>query len=230
MAATAIVSGGTGGLGSAVVTELLDREWRVVVPWIVESELERLPASDRLVAVEADLFDAESTRRVVELADDSPDRPLRGVVNLVGGFAMGPRLHETPIDDFDHLMRLNLRPLYQLSRAALPSLVAAGGGSIVGVSAKAAFAPFSGASAYVTAKAAVWALISSLAVEYSGDNIRANAVLPSVIDTAANRESQPDSTRAGWVDPAEIARTIAFLLSEESSAITGAQIPVPGAG
>ena len=114
--------------------------------------------------------------------------------------------------------------------AAIPKLIEAGGGSIVGVSAKAAFAPFSGAAGYITSKAAVWAFISALAAEYKDDAIRANAILPSVIDTPGNRESQPDSARKGWVSPETIAETVAFLVSDASAAVTGAQVPVPGVG
>lgn len=226
---TAIVSGGTGGLGVAVVEKLLSDGWHVVVPWVVEEELARLPENSDLTLVQADLFDPDAVRRVVAAATDG-SRPLRAVVNLVGGFAMGGRVAETPVDDFEHLLRLNLRPLYLLTQAALPALVEAGGGAVVGVSAKAAFAPFSGAAGYITSKAAVWAFVNALAVEYAADGIRANAVLPSVIDTPGNRESQPDSTRKGWVSPAQIAETIGFLVSDEASAITGAQVPVPGVG
>jgi len=228
MIRTALVTGGTGGLGSAVTTKLLDDGWRVVVPWIVEAELERLAMHPRLKLIRADLFDPQDVAKVAQLAGGDPEAPLGAVANLVGGFAMGGKLHETPIDDFDRLMRLNLRPTYLTTQAALPYLIEAGGGSIVAVSTKAAFAPFSGASAYITSKAAVWALISALAVEYAGSGIRANAILPSVIDTPGNRESQPNSARTNWISPAEIADTIAYLFSDSSVAVTGAQIPVPG--
>ncbi|WP_168700116.1 SDR family NAD(P)-dependent oxidoreductase [Gordonia paraffinivorans] len=228
MAQTVIVSGGTGGLGSAVTRRLLDDGWRVVVPWVVESELSRLPESDALVTLEADLFDELSVAEVVSVAAADPSAPVRAVVNLVGGFAMGERVHATPIGEFERLLQLNLRPLYLLSAAAIPKLIEAGGGSVVGVSAKAAFAPFSGAAGYITSKAAVWAFISALAAEYKDDGIRANAILPSVIDTPGNRESQPDSSRKGWVSPESIAETIAFLVSDASAAVTGAQVPVPG--
>ncbi|MBY4575305.1 oxidoreductase [Gordonia paraffinivorans] len=230
MAQTVIVSGGTGGLGSAVTRRLLDDGWRVVVPWVVESELSRLPESDALVTLEADLFDESSVAEVVSVAAADPSAPVRAVVNLVGGFAMGERVHATPIGEFERLLQLNLRPLYLLSAAAIPKLIEAGGGSVVGVSAKAAFAPFSGAAGYITSKAAVWAFISALAAEYKDDGIRANAILPSVIDTPGNRESQPDSSRKGWVSPESIAETIAFLVSDASAAVTGAQVPVPGVG
>ncbi|MEE3849573.1 SDR family NAD(P)-dependent oxidoreductase [Gordonia sp. LSe1-13] len=230
MGQTAIVSGGAGGLGSAVTRRLLDDGWRVVVPWIVEEELDRLPDTSALAVVKADLFDEADTRHVVDVAGAEANSPVRAVVNLVGGFAMGERVDRTPIDEFERLMRLNLRPLYLLSQAALPSMVAAGGGSIVGVSAKAAFAPFAGAAGYVTSKAAVWAFVSALAAEYKDDGVRANAILPSVIDTPGNRESQPESSHKGWVSPASIAKTVSFLVSDASEAVTGAQVPVPGVG
>ncbi|ASR01626.1 SDR family NAD(P)-dependent oxidoreductase [Gordonia rubripertincta] len=230
MAQTVIVSGGTGGLGSAVTRKLLDDGWRVVVPWVVEAELSRLPDSDRLVTLQADLFDESSVIEVVAAAASDPSAPVKAVVNLVGGFAMGERVDATPVDEFERLLRLNLRPLYLLSAAAIPKLIEAGGGSVVGVSAKAAFAPFSGAAGYITSKAAVWAFISALAAEYQDDAIRANAILPSVIDTPGNRESQPDSSRRGWVSPETIAETVAFLVSDASAAVTGAQVPVPGVG
>ncbi|OCH82988.1 MULTISPECIES: SDR family NAD(P)-dependent oxidoreductase [unclassified Gordonia (in: high G+C Gram-positive bacteria)] len=230
MTQTVIVSGGTGGLGSAVTRTLLDDGWRVVVPGRTEAGLSRLPESDRLVGVHADLFDEASVAEVVAIASSDASAPVTAVVNLVGGFAMGERVDATPVDEFERLLRLNLRPLYLLSAAAIPKMIEAGGGSIVGVSAKAAFAPFSGAAGYVTSKAAVWAFISALAAEYKSDGIRANAILPSVIDTPGNRASQPDSSRAGWVSPESIAQTISFLVSDASSAITGAQVPVPGVG
>ena len=230
MTQTVIVSGGTGGLGSAVTRTLLDDGWRVVVPGRTEAGLSRLPESDRLVGVHADLFDEASVAEVVAIAASDASAPVTAVVNLVGGFAMGERVDATPVDEFERLLRLNLRPLYLLSAAAIPKMIEAGGGSIVGVSAKAAFAPFSGAAGYITSKAAVWAFISALAAEYKSDGIRANAILPSVIDTPGNRASQPDSSRAGWVSPESIAQTISFLVSDASSAITGAQVPVPGVG
>ncbi len=230
MVQTVIVSGGTGGLGSAVTRKLLDDGWRVVVPWVVEAELSRLPDSDRLVTLQADLFDESSVAEVAAAAAGDPSAPVKAVVNLVGGFAMGERVDATPVDEFERLLRLNLRPLYLLSAAAIPKLIDAGGGSIVGVSAKAAFAPFPGAAGYITSKAAVWAFISALAAEYKDDAIRANAILPSVIDTPGNRESQPDSSRKGWVSPETIAETVAFLVSDASAAVTGAQVPVPGVG
>ncbi len=227
---TALITGGTGGLGSAVTARLLADGWRVVVPWIAERELSRVEAHPALELIQADLFDPDSVDEVAALAGSREDAPLRAVANLVGGFAMGGKVHQTPIEDFEDLLRLNLRPTYLTTHAALPYLIDGGGGSIVAISTKAAFAPFSGAAGYITSKAAVWALVSALAVEYKDAGIRVNAVLPSVIDTPGNRASQPDSNRKGWVSPADIAAVIAFLFSDAGAAITGAQVPVPGVG
>jgi NAD(P)-dependent dehydrogenase (short-subunit alcohol dehydrogenase family) len=117
MGRTAVVTGGTGGLGCAVTERLLHEGWRVVVPWIVEAELARLAPHPRLELVEADLFDAEAVASVVSTAAAAPDAPLIAVANLVGGFAMGGRLHETPVDDFEQVLRLNLRPTYLRMRS-----------------------------------------------------------------------------------------------------------------
>ena len=94
------------------------------------------------------------------------------------------------------------------------------------MSSRAALHPFAGAAGYITSKAAVLALVSALDAEYANAGVRANAVLPGVIDTPGNRASMPDSDRKDWVAPADIARTIVFLSSDESSAISGAQVPV----
>jgi NAD(P)-dependent dehydrogenase (short-subunit alcohol dehydrogenase family) len=143
---TVLVTGGSGGLGSAVTREFLTAGWRVVVPWIVEREVERLDRHEALETVQADLFDPASVARAVELAAGDPQTPLRAAVNLVGGFAMGGRVHETDIAEFERQLTLNLRPTYLVSQAALPHLISSGGGAIVCVSSRAALRPFPGAA------------------------------------------------------------------------------------
>jgi NAD(P)-dependent dehydrogenase (short-subunit alcohol dehydrogenase family) len=228
MPGTALVTGGTGGLGTAVLSRLLADGWRVVAPWVAEHELERVERHAGLELVRADLFDPAAVREVLALAAGSSDAPLRGVVNLVGGFAVGGRVDETPIEDFEAQFRLNLRPTYLVTQAALPHLLAAGGGSVVCVSSRAALRPFPGAAGYIASKAAVLAFVQALAVEYRDDGVRANAVLPSVIDTPGNRASTPTADFDRWVKPAEIAGVIAFLLSEESAPTSGAAVPAYG--
>jgi NAD(P)-dependent dehydrogenase (short-subunit alcohol dehydrogenase family) len=228
MASTTIVTGGTGGLGTAVVERLLADGWRVVVPWIAESELDRLPPRDGLELVRADLFDHDAVAGVVSVAASDAGAPLRGVVNLVGGFAAPGRVGEAPIDEFEAQFRLNLRPAYLVIQAALPHLVEAGGGSIVCTSSRAALMPFPGAAGYICSKAAVIAFAHALSVEYRDDGVRCNAILPSVIDTPHNRAARPNADHDRWVKPAEIAGVIAHLLSDDSVPTSGAAIPVYG--
>jgi len=225
---SALVTGGTGGLGAAVVTRLLDDGWRVVVPWVAERELERVTRRDELELVEADLFEQQAVANAVALAAGSETAPLRAVVNLVGGFAQGARVAEEPIESFEAQLRLNLRPTYLVTQAALPHLVAAGGGSVVCVGTRAALQPFPGAAGYVSAKAAVIAFAQTVAVEYRDDRVRCNALLPSVIDTPANRGAMPNADFEKWVAPAQLAATIAFLCSDDGAATSGAAIPVYG--
>jgi NAD(P)-dependent dehydrogenase (short-subunit alcohol dehydrogenase family) len=224
MDASAVVSGGTGGLGSAVTRTLLEAGWRVVVPYVDDHELGRLDPDPNLQLIAADLFDPQAATAVVAAAGGR----LGALVNLVGGFASGGRVHETPIEDFERQFKLNLRPTYLLCAAALPSMLEAGGGSIVCVSTRAAVRPFAGAAGYITSKAAVLAFVDALAAEYTNDGVRVNAILPSVIDTPGNRASQPDADHSRWVKPEQIADVIRFLCSEESVAISGAHIPVYG--
>ena len=154
--------------------------------------------------------------------------PLRAVANLVGGYLAGPRVDETTLEEFEGQLRLNLRPTFLVTRAALPALVEAGGGGIVCMSARAAERPFGGAAAYASSKAAVRTFAQAVAVEYRDDGVRCNAVLPSVIDTPANRAAEPDADHSRWVQPAEIARVVLFLCSDDSAPVSGAAIPVYG--
>jgi NAD(P)-dependent dehydrogenase (short-subunit alcohol dehydrogenase family) len=228
MAGSVIVTGGTGGLGVAVTGAFLDAGWRVVVPWVVEAEVERVEARPRLHLMKADLFEVESVRKVVDRASEDAEAPLAAVVNLVGGYSEPGKVHEASIEDFEAQLRLNLRPTYLMCQAAIPPLLANGRGAIVCVGSRAAERPFSGVSGYVTAKAGVAAFVRALDAEYRQEGIRANAVLPSIIDTEANRRAQPGADYGKWVRPEEIARVIVFLCSEESSAISGAAVPVYG--
>ena len=222
-----LVSGGTGALGRAVLAELLDAGANVVSTWVAEREVEavrgELGEATGLKLVEADLSSEEGAVAAVAAAEGG----LAGLVTLAGGFASGGRLHEAPPEELGRMIELNLMTAARLARAALPRLVEAEG-SIVCVGAKAALEPFSGATGYIVSKAAVLTLVRTLAVEYRDDGVRANAILPSVIDTPANRESMPDADHSTWVPPAEIARVVRFLLSSDSAPLSGALVPVYG--
>lgn len=219
------MTGGTGGLGRAVVDAFADDGWRVVAP--ARGDAREAPR-EGVEVVRADLADEADVATVVDAASGIADAPLTAVLNLVGGYAGGARVHEAPVQDFEAQLRLNLRPTYLVTQAALPHLLAAGGGSIVCVSSRAALRPFSGAAGYVAAKAAVLAFVQAVDAEYRDEGIRCNAVVPSVIDTPANRAAQPNADTSRWVAPEEIARVIRFLCSEASAPLGGAAVPVYG--
>jgi NAD(P)-dependent dehydrogenase (short-subunit alcohol dehydrogenase family) len=234
MERTAIVTGGTGGLGAAVVARLLDQGWRVVVPWIVERELERVEERSGLELIQADLFRPDSVQEVVAAGAAAADAPLRGLVNLVGGFAAGGRVHETPIEDFERQFTLNLRATYLMTQAFVSRVLSDAPGegqadaAVVCVGTRAVRRPFSGAAGYISSKAAVLSFTEAVAVEYRDDGIRCNAILPSVIDTPGNRASMPKADFSKWVRPEDIAAVISHLLSEDSGPVSGAAIPVYG--
>jgi NAD(P)-dependent dehydrogenase (short-subunit alcohol dehydrogenase family) len=221
-----LIAGGTGALGGAVVRELLDAGYDCTVTWIVEKELERARGAygDRANFVRADLIDpAGGAEEAVAAVGD-----LEAVVDLVGGFSDGPLVHDTSWDDFERMLHLNLAPAFNLAHAAMTRLVERGGGAFVAVSARAALRPFAGAAGYITAKAAVLAFIQALDAEYRKQGVRANAILPSVIDTPANRAGQPDADYSSWVQPADIARVVRHLVSDDAAVTSGAAIPVYG--
>jgi NAD(P)-dependent dehydrogenase (short-subunit alcohol dehydrogenase family) len=220
-----LVAGGTGALGAAVLRRLVESGYAVAATWVAEQEAERVEAElgDAVRLMQADLLDPAGAEAAVAAVDG-----LEAVVNLVGGYAEGPKVHETDPDDFMRMIRLNLVPAFLLARAAMPVLSERGDGAFVAVSARAALSPFPGAAGYATGKAAVLTLVKALDAEYKNAGVRCNAVLPSVIDTPANRRATPDADFSKWVQPDEIAEVIRFLVSGDSAPISGAAIPVYG--
>ena len=153
--------------------------------------------------------------------------PLWASVHLVGGFAMKP-IVETSFADFEAQWRVNTVTCFLSCREAIRALRAQGGGRIVNVAARPVVAPVGGMAAYVAAKAGVAALTQALAAEVLKDGILINAVLPSTIDTPANRKAMPDADHGSWPKPAELAEVIAFLASPENAVTSGTLVPVYG--
>ncbi|HTV04610.1 MAG TPA: SDR family NAD(P)-dependent oxidoreductase [Acidobacteriaceae bacterium] len=227
-----LIAGGTGGLGRAITLLALKQGARVVVPYRREEEYAGLAqatgdARDRLAGFSVDVTDSTAAAKLVQDIL-TRFRRLDGLVNAVGAYVGGLALWETGAETFDRMIDLNLRSAYVLARGVVPVLLACKEGSIVNVSAKAAWDHAAGASAYAASKAAAIALMDSLAADLRGTGVRVNSILPSIIDTPANRQAMPNANFAKWPKPEDIARVVLFLLSDEARVIHGASIPVFG--
>jgi NAD(P)-dependent dehydrogenase (short-subunit alcohol dehydrogenase family) len=227
-----LVAGGTGGLGRAVSLAFLQEGAQVVVTFRVQEEFDVLKSTagatgERLEGQLVDVTDEAAVRQLIENIVRKHGR-LDAMVNAVGGYAGGTKLWELETKVFDQMMALNLRSGYALSRAAVRAMLKKGRGAIVNVAAKAAFDHAAGAAAYAASKSAAVALLDSLAADLKGTGIRANTILPSIIDTEANRKAMPNADFAKWPKPEDIARVILFLCSDDAKVIQGAAIPVYG--
>ena len=150
------------------------------------------------------------------------------LANIAGGFTMGPLVQDTDDRDWDFMMNLNARSVFNTSRVVIPTMLTQGGGRIINVSARAAEQPKGRMAPYCASKAAVQTLTESLALENKYDNITVNCILPGTVDTPENREAMPDSNFTRWVAPAALADVVVFLASNAARCVTGAAIPVYG--
>jgi len=224
------VAGGTGGLGRAVALAFLAEGARVSVTFRNPGEFAELQrgagaGAARLEGHESDVTDEQAARKLVDEVRKQEGR-LDVLVNAVGGFTGGKPLWEANADALDKMLALNLRSGWALARAAAPVMIAQGHGAIVNVAAQAALSPPAGLGAYAASKAAAIALLASLAADLKGTGVRANTILPSIIDTPANRKAMPDADFSKWPKPEEIARVVLFLCSDEAKLVNGAAIPV----
>src|SRR6201996_5946279 len=218
-----VVTGALGALGQVFVDEALARGARVAA---VDHAATKVPATEtRLELGGVDLTDPAQAKKAIEAAMSHFGK-LDALVNIAGGFAF-----ETVADGhaktWQRMYALNVATALNASQAALSHLAASGAGRIVNVGAMGALQAGSGMGPYAASKAAVHRLTEALAAEWKG-RITVNAVLPSTIDTAANRASMPKADFSKWVTPRELADVILFLVSDAASAVTGALIPVSG--
>ena len=227
-----IVAGGTGGLGRAVSSAFLNEDAQVAVTYRKQEEFDALKNLSggnglRLEGYGVDVTNEAEVGKFIEGVVARHGR-LDAMVNTVGGYAGGVKLWELDTKVFEQMLALNLRSGYVLSRAAVRVMLAQGSGAIVNVAAKAAIDHGAGAAAYSASKAAAVAMVDSLAEDLKGTGIRVNSILPSIIDTEANRKAMPKANFAKWPKPEDIARVIVFLCSDDAKVIHGAAIPVFG--
>ena len=216
------ITGGHGVLGRAVLKAALADGLRVAVIDHVRGQ----SVPDGVLALAGvDLTDAAAAQEAIDAVVAHFGR-LDALLNIAGGFVW------QTVDDvepaWERMFALNLTTALNTSRAALPSLKASTEGRIINVGANGALKSAAGMGAYAASKAAVHRLTESLAEELKDTSVTVNAVLPSILDTAQNRQDMPDADPARWVAPADLARVMLFLASPESRAVTGALVPVTG--
>jgi NAD(P)-dependent dehydrogenase (short-subunit alcohol dehydrogenase family) len=216
-----LITGASGGLGEAVVEAFLatgatvygaNRAWK-----------NQPHSNPRFHPVEANLTEAAECDRVAKLAG-----PVDALLHLVGGFDGGKPVAETPDETWDKILDLNLRSAQKIFRAVLPSMTKAGKGRIVAVGSRAGVEPMANFAAYSVSKAALVTLVKTVALEVKDSGITANIVLPSVIDTPANRAAMPSADASKWVTPESIAGLLVWLASDAARDVNGAVIPIYG--
>jgi NAD(P)-dependent dehydrogenase (short-subunit alcohol dehydrogenase family) len=222
---TILIAGATGGLGVAVTKSVLARGATVIATYIVDAELEPARRAVGAGAVRFEKVDVGDEPAVQRLIAGLPR--LDALIQLVGGFAMSPTA-ETPLAEFRKQLEINLISGFILCKHALAKMGPQGYGRIVTIGSRTAIAPSGQSAAYAASKAGVIAMTQAIAAETSGTDITANCVLPSVIDTPANRGSMPGADFARWVNPGSLAEVICFLASESARDVRGAAIPVYG--
>jgi NAD(P)-dependent dehydrogenase (short-subunit alcohol dehydrogenase family) len=225
-----LVAGGTGGLGRSVSLAFLGEGAKVVSTYRGPSKLEALrqaagAGSSRLEAYQIDATNDLETRLMIS-SIVAKHGSLDVLVNTVGGYAAGSKLWETESNTFDRMLSLNLYSGFYLSRNVVPVMLKQGRGAIVNIASMAAIDHAVESAAYAASKAAAVAMIDSLAADLKGTSVRANSILPSIIDTDANRKAMPEADFSKWPKPEDIAHVILFLCSDDAKLIRGVSIPL----
>jgi NAD(P)-dependent dehydrogenase (short-subunit alcohol dehydrogenase family) len=225
-ARTVVVTGGFGALGVAVAARALATGDKVAaIDFAAEPRAGTL-APEIIALGGVDLTDFDAASRAMQAAVDRTGR-LDALINVAGGFVW-QTLQDGGLEAWSRMFAMNLTTAVTASKAALPHLIRSGDGRIVNVGANAAAKAGAGMGAYAASKAAVAKLTESAAEELKSRGVTVNAVLPSIIDTPANRKDMPDADYAKWVTPDDLATVILFLASPQARAVTGALVPVTG--
>lgn len=230
----ALITGGTGSIGSAVVSRFLSDGYGVAVTYRSAKEWERLRVDHAdqaqrgtLVGIQADVTNHDSMQGAVRSAAEKLGG-LRVLAHVAGGYEGGTPVEGLTEQSLRGMLELNLISAFWAAKHAIPFLKKSGAGRLIFVSSRGAVSAQPGAAPYAAAKLGLHALVSTLAVELRDAGITANAILPSMVDTPQNRAAMPRADHERWVRPEQIAALLAFLGSDASAAVTGALIPIYG--
>lgn len=228
-----LIAGATGALGSAVVKEFINTNANLILVSRSEDKLETLVAdtnlpSERVLLVPTDVTDPAS----VDILRNRTQERFGGVdvlLNTVGGWSGGKTVGDVSSEDWEKVLRFNLTSAFLISKAVLPGMLEAGWGRIIHIASKTATSPRAKQAAYAVSKAGVITLTEVIAAEVKGTGVTANVILPSIIDSTANRKMMPKAEFSKWVPPERIAATMRFLCSDAAASVNGASIQIYGA-
>lgn len=227
-----LVAGATGALGSGITRVFAETEAQLALTSTSEEGLTALVdelglPEERVFAATSDATDPDS---VDGLVADVLERfgGLHALLNTVGGWGGGETLAETPVEDWEWMLTLNLRSAFLVSRAVLPPMLEAGWGRIIHTASKTAVEPRPKQAGYAVSKAGVITLTEVIAAEVKGTGVTANVILPSIIDTPANRRMMSSADTSKWVPPKHIAAMMRFLCSDAAASVNGDRIPIYG--
>jgi len=229
-----MVTGAAGNLGQAVARAFHKAGARLVLVAHKETDLTRILGSvedtdGHMLIAPVDVTDLDAVRQAVGEAVRRFGR-IDVLVNTVGGYRAGTPVHETPVETLDFLFNLNVRSMFLMCQAVVPTMLAQGEGKIINIGAAGGLHGGKGNSAYSASKSAVIRITESLAAELKTTRINVNCVLPGIIDTPQNREAIPKADHSRWVKPASIAEVILFLASDAARDVFGIALPVFGRG
>ncbi len=228
----ALITGGTGGLGTSVVTTFIEKGVKVAFTYTNDKKFEKfkdqLPAdSDRWIGIKTNALEESSVQATIDRVSTHWGR-IDFLLHLIGGFLGGVQIHATSLQQWQQMMELNLKTAFLFCRAVLPIMIKQNYGRIITVGSKGGLQGTAGIAAYAAAKAGLINFTQSLAAEGKSHNIHANVIIPSIIDTPENRQAMPRADFKDWVTPDSLAKVILFLCSDDANDINGATIPVFG--
>jgi NAD(P)-dependent dehydrogenase (short-subunit alcohol dehydrogenase family) len=226
---TVVVAGGTGALGASVSRAFIASGARVIATYVKQAEYDALAkqVGAELIGVPLDVTDEAAVAKFVA-ETESKNGAIDALVITVGGYVGGKQLWETDTATYNLMLNLNLRAAFVMARAILPGMIRQNRGAVVNVASKAGYGHSVGAAMYAASKAGVMALFSSLAEEVKPYNINVNSIVPSIMDTPANRREMPKADFNIWPKTDDIAKVIVYLCSDGARVIRGAEVPVYG--
>ncbi len=226
-----VVTGAAGNLGGAVAQAFAQQGAHLALidhnADGLKAAIERCEGQASVKAFETNLIDPASVNSSIDAILESFGK-IDVLANIAGGFRMGPLIQDTDDKDWNFMLDLNARSVFNTCRRAIPAMLDNGGGRIINVSARAAEQGKGNMGPYCASKAAVLTLTESLAAENKFNNINVNCILPGTIDTPQNRKDMPDADFGKWVPPAALGDVVMFLASHAARCVTGAAVPVYG--